>query len=1084
MKSRIGFKAVLAATAVLALWSAGAATADAQQTGTIQGTVVDASTARPLPSAQISLPGTQLGTLTNQQGRFQLVNVPAGTQQVQVTVVGYETVTRSVTVEAGEAVTVNFPLTQTAIALQEVVVTGVSGATIRAKLPIVVDQLRPENLPVPAVSAGGAIQGKIAGATVVQGSGRPGAAPSIMLRGPTSINAQGRSQEPLYIIDGVILGASIVDMDALDIESVEVVKGAAAASLYGSRAANGVIQITTRSGRSLGEDMTRYTMRTEYGVNQLAGSINIAQAHPYRLNENGTAFVTATGQEFNWQEQAMRDSEAGFARGGLRPTLAGSNIWTTFQSNPWPGQTFDHVGTLFDPGNMTQNQLSVEGRAGQTNYHASFTNLSQDGVILGQRGFDRNSFRLNLDQGVGDQVQVSARTYYSRSASDGQNIEGGGSALFNLTRMPAGVNLLARDANNELIIRPDHTGENANPLYDLLNRQRSDGRERFLGGANVRYSPALWFDIDANFSYDRSNVNRVDHAPKGFRTARASSTLNEGYVFRDGWLNEAINGSITGTFRRTFGDLNTRTQVRYLGESEHFDYFRASGSNLATEGVTTVTAARDQRITRSSIEDVRSEGYFFITNFDLRDRYIIDALVRRDGSSLFGSEERWQTYYRGAVAWRVSEEPFWAGLQTALPEFKFRYSLGTAGGRPRFNAQYETYSVTDGVLNPQNLGNSQLRPEFAIEQEMGVDFAVLNRANVALTYAQTEARDQILRVPLPGYTGFVQQWQNAGTLSSNTWEASVELPVIQRDNFRWSTRLLFDRTRQRISELNVPEYQYGFPQQGLESVFYAREGEPLGRFYGFKWATSCADLPGGTNCNMFQVNNDGYMVYVGEGNSWRDGIRNNLWGTTSAGTGTTVRGAPVQWGVPIIAQNDEGDTFLPIGSTSPNFNFSVANTFGFGGFQVYGLVDATMGVNVYNLPRHWSYFERYSGDQDQVGLSEEERKPIGYHSVLYNQLSPPNSHFVEDGSFAKLREVSLRYRFGRDRLAGLPIAGGLDGLSLSLVGRNLLTWTRYSGFDPEVGFGGGDVGSAAIARFDGFTYPNFRSFTAAVELNF
>ncbi|MBA2246235.1 MAG: SusC/RagA family TonB-linked outer membrane protein [Gemmatimonadetes bacterium] len=1060
--------------------------AAAQQTGTVQGTVVDATTARPLPNAQVFITGTQLGTLTNAQGRFQIVNVPAGQQNVRVNLIGYTEETRSVNVTAGQAAGVTFRIQETALELQEIVVTGVAGATTRAKLPFTVDKVNADALPVPAVDAGSAIQGKVVGATVISGSGRPGSAPSIMLRGPTSINAQGRSQEPLYIVDGVILGASIVDIDANDIESIEVVKGAAAASLYGSRASNGVIQITTRSGRALGSDMTRYTFRTEYGVNQLAGGINIAQNHPYRLNASGTRFVTSGGVEFDWLEEAIRASNAYPATASSvarQPTLNGANIWNTFQDQPWPGGTYDHIGTFFRPGDFSLSQLSVEGRSGGTNYLASFNNTLQQGVMTGLNGFNRSSFRLNLDQGVRDNLQLSARTFYSTSTQDGQIADGGG-PLFTLTRMPAGVPLTTRDSLGNVINVPDITGENQNPLYVLQNSDRADDRERFLGGANLRFSPIIWVDLDANLSYDRSNVNRHQFNFKGFRTARPSSTLNQGYVYRDGWLNEAINGSVTSTFRRSLGALNTRTQLRYLYEAEHYDYTRASGTNLAVEGVTSLTAAREQRITRSETQDIRSEGYYLITNLDFADRYILDALVRRDGSSLFGANERWQTYYRGAAAWRVSEEPFWAGLGDAISEFKLRYSLGTAGGRPRFNAQYETFTVVDGVVNPQNLGNANLKPEFVVEQEMGIDATLMNRIGLTLTYAHSEARDQILRVPLAGYTGFVQQWQNAGTLESNTWEASIEAPLVRRDNFSWSTRLLFDRTRQTITELNVPEYQYGFPQQGLTAVFFAREGEPLGRFYGARWATGCSDLPSGlqSDCaaGAFQQNDEGYLVYVGQGNSWRDGIRNNLWGTA----GPTVRGTPLMWGTPIVAQDEDGNTLLPLGSTMPDFNFSLANTINWRGFSLYGLVDATMGVNVYNLPRHWSYFERYSADQDQAGRDEETKKPIGYHSALYRQLEPPNSHFVEDGSFVKLREVSVRYRFGPEQLANVPVLGGLGGVGLSLVGRNLLTWTDYSGFDPEVGFAGGDVGSAAIARFDGFNYPNFRSFTAAVEITF
>jgi len=857
------------------------------------------------------------------------------------------------------------------------------------------------------------------------------------------------------------------------------VKGAAAASLYGSRAANGVIQITTRSGAGLQDDVTRFTMRTEYGQSALANMIELPRLHRYRLNADGTAFVNAAGTEFDWTEQAIIDSRAGFTRGGLRPTLAGTNIWNTYQEHAWPGQTHNHVERFFNPGDFVQAQLSAEGRSGATNWHASVSHLGEEGVMWNQPGFDRQTFRLNLDQGVGDNVLVSARTSYSRSTQAGFT-ESAGNPLFNLTRMPAGVDLETtweRDGRQEFIIRPDHNNENDNPLEQLAKRQQFDDRERFLGGVNLRYSLTEWFDLDGNVSYDLSNVSRDDFYPRGFQTARANTTVNQGYAYRDGWTNEALNTSLTGTFRYNLGPVNTRTQLRYLYEAEDYNYFRASGANLVTEGLNTVTAAQDQRIARSNRQAIRSEGVFLITNFDYLDRYILDLLVRRDGSSLFGPENRWHNYGRVAAAWRVSEEP-WFNVGP-FNEFKLRYSVGSAGGRPNFAAQYETYTVTDGNISPQNLGNIALAPEFVVEHEMGLDFILMDRFAVDLTYARSEARDQILRVPLPAVSGFLSQWQNAGTLTSNTFEASLDAQLIQTPNFSWSARLLGDRTRQRITELNVPEYQYGYPfVQGLERVYVAREGEPLGAFYGLKWATSCDELPGqvSAHCDQFQVNDDGYMVWVGEGGNWRD----HQWGES-----TFIDGNFFQWGTVIAGVDEDGARLQQIGSTQPGYSVSLGNTFNWLGFTVYGLLDAVQDVNVYNLPRHWATFQGYNPEADQEpGTPDDERKPIGYYSALYGGLSPPNSHFVEDGSFVKLRELSVRYRFNGDQLANVPLLNAFDGIGVSLVGRNLLTWTNYTGFDPEVGFAGGDVGSAALARFDGFSYPNFRTWTAAVEVNF
>ena len=1084
---------IMAVAALVAALGVSSREAIAQGTGTITGAVLDATSGVPLSGAQLYIEGTQFNTISNAQGRFLITGVPAGQHLLKVKLIGYDEDQATVVADPARAANVVFRLTQSVLQLEELVVTGISGATQKTKLPFVVDKVSAGNLPVPSVSAGTAIQGKVAGAQVVQGSGRPGAAPAILLRGPTSINATGRSQEPLYIVDGVILASGLQDVDANSIESIEVVKGAAAASLYGSRAANGVVQITTKRGSIGTYDSNRYTVRSEFGFNSLEGRIKIAQNHAYALNANGTKFVRyvdGNPVEFDWldggNDMAARQVPATYCGGA-----AVCNSWNTYQEQKWPGKTYDHLERFFDPGNFYQNYLAVDGRASGTRYHISFSNLKQDGVLLGQPGYNRNNFRINLDQGIRDNMSLSASAFYSRSTEGLIGTGGQGTAFFTLTRMPAGVDLLARDENGELIINPDKNGENANPIYELLNRKREGKRERFMGSANLKMSPFLWMDLDANISYDRYAFATEDYYFKGYRTARESAS-NKGVLILDDERNEALNASLRATVRRSFGDVNTRTLFQYLLEHSYNEYLYGYGSNFRAFGVPSLYLTQDSRIPRSTREEVNAEGYLASTTLDIKDRYIIDALIRRDGSSLFGADQRWHTYYRGAIAWRVSQESFFAGARDYLSELKLRYSIGTAGGRPRFTAQYETYAVGDGgVIQPLSLGNRDLKPEFTIEQEAGIDLVAFNRFNLGVTYARAETRDQILQVPLPAYTGFEDRWMNAGTLLSKTWEVSLDFPIITRQDLHWSARVLYDQTRQRITKLDVPPYRFGHPTyQGLEEVFYAREGEAYGTFYGTRWATKCSDLPAGVNCAEFQKNDDGYLVWVGAGRSWKDGAgpdgqlstSDDLWGTT----GPEIRGAPVYWGVPIKAQNEKGETFLPIGKTTPDFSFSFSNTLSWKNFTVYGLVDAVMGFDVYNLPRQWAYFENYHGDQDQAGKPIERKKPRGYYGStgLYSQLSPPNSHFVEDGSFVKLRELSVRYSFSREQLSRISFLSGLDGAAISLVGRNLLTSTKYTGFDPEVGFGGGNVGSAALARFDGFQYPNFRTITASVEINF
>lgn len=1047
---------VLAPTALLA-----------QAGGTIRGTVVDASNQRPVAGAQVFVANTQIGTVTNVEGEFTLSNVPAGARSVRVTHPSYAAASRNVTVAAGQALNLTVQVTSSAVQLEGLVVTGVAGPTDKRNLPIVVSQIDSSALQVTASSAGSAIAGKVAGARVVAPTGLPGSAPDIILRAPKSINASGRGQDPLYIVDGVILGGSLADINADDIESVEVVKGAAASSLYGSRAANGVVQIRTKRGRGLSEGSTRYTFRSEYGWNALPKKPEFAQYHAYQMNAAKTKFISKeTGEEIDYFD--------------LDHSLAEGPSARSFQLNPYPGQQFDNIDRFFDPGNTVQGYIGIEGNQGNTNYHASFTKNTQDGILYNTDGYDRNAFRLNLDQGLGKPLQLSTNVYYS-TATQGDVTEGSGSVFYSLSLAPTFLDLTRK---NEGTGQVDHfldpRSNEDNPVYELTYRDITNERERFLGGANLKWTLTDWFNVEGNVSYDQLVASQTDYRPSPYFTVQAAS-YNSGSLLKDSGKTTAMNGSVTGTFNRSFGSTENTTQVRYLYEDQDYNYFSAYASGFLARGIQNLEATdKEGRVGDSSREQITSEGYFVTSNFNIDNRYILDGLVRRDGSSLFGANERWQTYYRGAAAWRVSEEPWFT--VPAIDQLKLRYSYGTAGGRPRFSAQYETYDVIGGSVRGVTMGNPDLKPELAKEHEAGVDMTLFNRFDATLTYANSEVEDQILPVPVSPLTGFTREWMNAGTLSSNTWEASLDARLIERDNFRWSARMLYDRTRQEITKLNVLPYRYGVNLQNLESVFYAREGEALGTFYGEKFATSCSEVTIANCESLFKLNDDGYLVYVGEDNTWRSGVgadgkagtADDLWGSSA-----TFDGRSYGWGLPFVLRNEEGLPFHRLGRTTPDFNLSFSSNLDWRGFSFYGLLDGSFGYDVYNLTRQWAFRDRRSPVQDQVGKADEEMKTDMYYQTLYN-VANISSEFVEDGSFVKLRELSVRYTLSPDRLRGMGV--GLDRVTLGLVGRNLKTWTDYSGIDPETGFSGGTAGSAVINRFDAYRYPNFRTVTALVEI--
>ena len=1071
---------------LVAAFALAPAALSAQEVGTIAGTVVDATSQEPLAGAQVFIPapeqgavaGSSFGTITDARGRFIIRNVPAGQHTVRVDLIGYSAASRTVTVESGEVSTVNFRIDQTALELDEIVVTGVAGATPKAKVPFEVAKIQVEDMPVPRVNAASALQSQVAGARVISATGQPGQTQSITLRGATSINAGGRSQGPLLIVDGVILGSSnLAEIAALDIESIEVVKGAAAASLYGSRAANGVIQIQTKRGTDFSDNVTRYTVRQEFGASSLGNKIELAKSHRLRMNADGTSFLDAAGNEVGYGQAALIQDNTSLA----------------FLDEPFPGQTFDQIDRFFDPGDFAQTYVSMEGRTGNTNYYGSFSNFSESGIVRYNQGYNRQNFRLNLDHGLREDLQLSVSSFYSTSWQDLLDTGGGATPFFNLTFVPPNIDLLQIDSTTgELEVNPNPRSLEDNPLYAIRYRELERERQRFMSSGLIRYAPVTWFDLEANVSYDRYNLETNIVYPKGY--ARGSvdpSSLTPGQITEDLDINEALNASATASLYYTIGDLTTRTRARYLYESQHRAGFTSQGSDLVVAGVPSLDVAVGDKQVGSYVQDIRSEGYFLITALDYADKYILDALIRRDGSSLFGSEERWQTYGRVSGAWRMGMEP-WFQIP-GLNELKLRGSYGTAGGRPNFSAQYETYGVSQGNLVPSTLGNANLRPEFSREIEVGLDAELFDRVSIGLTYADTRTEDQILPVPLPGFAGFSSQWRNAGTLESTTWEATLEASLIQSGDFSWFSRLLLDQTNTEITHLNVPPFQ-----AGSSSAYFIREGEKLGTIYGDQWATSCGDLPEAAQafCDEFRVNSDGYFVWTGgeattagPGPDGTVGTSDDLWGTPcpAAIDDAVSNSVGCEYGMPVLAmcEDDAGEPtdFCPIGNTLPDLNFSFSNNISWKGLSLYALFDASMGFDIYNQTIQWAYREESAGPVDVRGLPESEKKPVGYYLNQYD-VNAINSHFVEDGSFVKLRELALRYTLSDNILSSLPGLRDMESVTLSLIGRNLYTFTDYTGYDPEVGNPNSIFQSAAIDRFDGYQYPNFRTITGSVEITF
>jgi TonB-linked SusC/RagA family outer membrane protein len=1105
------------------------------QNAVITGRVVS-EFGQTIEAANVYIEELSLSVGTNAQGTY-TITVPAARVQGQqvnlrVRAISYQPGVSPIRLTAGSQ-TVNFTLKQDVNRLNEVVVTGTVGlGTERAKVPFAIARLDTQALKVPALDPITALEGKVSGLRIAQtSSGAPGSTPEIMMRGPTSINASGRDRSPLFIVDGVIMNVgSFTELGALDIESIEVVKGAAGASLYGTRAANGVITITTKRG-SGGSDGVHFSGRTEYGVNDL-NSISYGQPvnHHLQLDETGTRFcvagsgnVAACSRTINWMQEILRINSV--AADTTRkpqslqwnsPTVGGGDLQNVYQANYWPGQYFNSMAQATQSNPITLNSLDATGKVGTVRFYVSGSYQNNEGALRDLTGNQQRRARINLDYDARQDLTFSVSSAYD----NGRNDNRGDNGLFGtfLRGAPAGTNYLARDSLGRGILVGGGSGlrgtgnGGATFLYDDEHRQDWTISHRFIGDITSRYFPAPWVTVEGVFGYDNRNTGETFYLQKGYRTTSLSTSTNNGRIDLFDSGDESMNGSLTSTFKHALrNDLNGQLQIRGSWDQERSNNNDANGQAFTVKDVFTLSNTTLNPAISSSLQTVRNMGALAGASLDYKDRYILDGTFRYDGSSLFGPGNRWAPFGRVSGVWRVSEEPWWN--QNWLSDFRLRASHGTAGSTPRFSAQYETYSVNNGVISLGQSGNSKLKPETTTEDEIGTDFTLFSRLGVELTHAGSDTRNQLLLVNTPNSLGFATQWQNAGTLSNNTWELGLNLPVLNRKNFSWNMHGTWDRTRTYITQLFAPEYVTdGGTGQGTGSFFLisARHdlsnGQPINRFgqiWGRKFYKKCGDMPSSLQGSCgdgkeFQVNDQGYVVFVGEGNSWKDGITKNLWQTYLPGAQSPFgNNVPLYWGMPIVdrplrGQPGEGTGINQIiGNVFPNFRFTYNNDISYKRFTAYALLDATIGNNIDNQGEGWGLLDFNSSHFDQGGASLATAKPVGYSwrsgpsestgvGGFYDTLNP-NNYVVEDGSFAKLREVNVTYRLGALRGVG-------GDWTLGLVGRNLYTWTKYSGLDPETGATGGSStngsNSGLINQTDAFGFPTLRSYTFFLSTRF
>ena len=1082
----------LVGTLSVILASAGFAQVQQQQAGRgiVTGRITEQNGGNPLEAVTVRLVGTPTGGQTNADGVYRIPNVTPGIYRVEASRIGYaQSQSDDIEIRAGQTVTVNLAMSTQVLQLQRVVVAGSSDPTAGAKKPYSSAQLTIADMPVPAIgSPANMLAGKVAGLTVIPGAG-PNGDTQIQLRNPVSYRT---STAPMYIIDGVIqldeavggaaparpgftvqsprgFSGNQLEVDPQDIETMEVVRGAAAAALYGQRAANGAIIITTKRGGALPTGSTQLQVRGEGGFSRLATRIPITTKHSWLVNDQGQ-YINNFGQVVP-RNQRIADPNG-------------------FLDNEWGVPIYDPIKQFFGTGGAYTGSTTLGQNTLSTNFSASIGGSRDAGILKTNTGDVENySVRVNLAHRFTDRLRVTLGSSFNRRFAD--NAATGSAVFRRFTDISPDVDVTQKDENGNYLPFPDIVqSAEYNPLYDAMVNDEWEKRGGMQINGDVSFTATPWLTFQGLLGYQRSDrLQQLRFRAAG--TIDSDNDINEGEFDLGNDFDEAANGQIRARFLTLIGGFNLRSDVSALGTIADQQGFSVGANQMTRPTPDLDLGDPDEFDINHVFRNSRTLSYLATTAVDYESRYILEGLYRYDGNSLLGAE-KWQPNYRASAAWSVGEEPWWP-FASDLQLFKLRYSIGSAGNNPLFDDRFERYGgSSDDRLFKDRLGNNDLIPEEVTEQELGLDISFRNRFGLELTYARQDTKNAIREDTILSYTGFDTQVKNLGDIRGHSYELTFEGQWVSKTDFQWSSTLVADRSRSKI--VSYPRACRNFGNDlGFEIEC---EGYTFGEMYGNRLMTHWDQLSivhqvdgmgAGQNLDAFVINDEGFLVAVGRGGSWSD----QKWGTE-----VWVDGVGYDWGIPIIESLSQPDgqrisrKVFFMGQALPDFQFGLQNNVTYKGWNAFVQFTGQVGGMVYNRAAQRMYFDNIHSDMDQTGKPEWAKKPVAYYNqdqgaspAAWNvSLAGANSGdeinlgtYMEDAGFLKVSELSVGYTF-REGVPGLSRMGMKRG-TVNLIARNLFTLTDYSGYDPEVG---GQRGT----RVDEVTYPRYRTLSMSFGMTF
>lgn len=957
----------------------------------ISGKVTDNNNL-PLMGVSVILQGSSIGTTTDFDGKYSLSDNIDENAILSFSYIGFE----QQEIVIGNRSTINVQLIEETDYLDEVVVVGY-GSQLKKDITGAVATIDSESFESrPNIQVGSLLQGQSSGVQVLSSSGKPSAGFSVRVRGTNSINA---SSEPLYVVDGVPTNDTR-SINPSDIDAITVLKDASSAAIYGAQGANGVVLITTKRGTT---SKPTVSIDTYTGFSQAWNTLPVLNGEQYR------DLMTEMGQN----------------------PRAGWDFYTA--RTDWQNE-------IFQNGFSSNYQASVSGKSASTNYFVSAGYLSQEGAVRSSE-LQRRNFKINLEQDINDWLKVGSRLAYTVyrdvDVNDNNSINQGGVLLGALSTPPI---IGVYNADGTFTSNPFQNWENPLASTDGLDREFND--QRFLG--NV-YLEAIFLDgFKYRFNYGIDNNNGVyDSFLDPFRTGYGvaiggeaiHSTSKKSYYIVENTLSyskvfnkhnvEALVGSVAQKFRYEGSDITTR--------------------NFASDAITTPSGGAEI-MSASAWKSERSNASFLSRiNYSYADKYLITANFRADGSSVFGSDQRWGYFPSFSLGWRVSNEKFF-GENTFVNDLKIRAGWGVVGndnidaysyfGRVGTGANYPIGGAAQPGTYPASIENLELKWEEAEQTNIGIDVSLFNnRVSLTADAYIKKTKDLLLNAPLPTSTGFDSATRNIGEIENKGLEFALNTSNIETENLSWNTGYNISFNRNEVVDLVGQELLQGGITGGRGEPSLVREGEPLGTLYGYVF--------GGVD----PATGDAYYIDVN--------------------------------GESTFAPKPEDRTI--IGDANPDFYYGLTNSINYKGFGLFVFLQGTQGNDMLNVTRIET--EGMIDPKNQsFAVVNRWRQPgditnIPRASWSNSDNSRVSTRFIEDGSYLRFKTITLSYDLSQNILDKL----GITSLKIYGTGENIFTITNYSGFDPEVNAYGG---SNTIQGIDFGTYPQTRNLILGINVTF